>query len=252
VASEPLASAIVVFPGGASGNTAPARVIQGSRTQIRSPWEPVVDDLHKELVVAENAGRAILTFPWDADGDVAPARVIKGPKTGLVRPTGVAVDPERNLIIVLNSAERSPSSGRATGIYVFNRTDNGNVAPRYVIAGSHTGLRSVWHLAVYGGKIYAVAGNGNYVRPYDNGGYLPKKGCTGPPIPPLLVGSESAQVAVWRINDHGDAPPRAIIKGPASDLLAPASIALDPKDGEIFITDGGRNGVLTYRVPQFF
>ena len=59
-------------------------------------------------------------------------------------------------------------------------------------------------------------------------------------------------IALWDINDHGNLPPRAAIKGPTSRLLGPGGVAINPKDGEVYAVDGGSNGVFTYLVPEFF
>jgi len=59
-------------------------------------------------------------------------------------------------------------------------------------------------------------------------------------------------VGVWNITDNGDVPPLAKIKGPFSGLLHPVGLALNPKDGEIYVSDSVRNGVFSFLLPQFF
>ncbi len=264
-ASEPLASSVVAFRGGASGEAAPLAVIQGPKTRLHQPWGLQVDDLHKELVVADFATSSILTYAWDANGDVAPKRVIRGPETGMRGLSGLAVDPERNLIVgatFLGGKRGSRAAGPYSnsfgwgggngGLFIFDRTAQGNVAPRGVIAGPHTGIIAAAQVVVYGGKIFATIDNTKYMPPYDLGGYLPRQGCKGPPLPPLTMGSADNFVGVWNITDNGDVPPMAIIHGPATQLVAPAGIAINPKAGELYITDGGVNGAFTFLVPQFF
>ena len=34
--------------------------------------------------------------------------------------------------------------------------------------------------------------------------------------------------------------------------MHPAGVAIDPKNGEIFVTDGVRNGLFTFLAPNFF
>lgn len=267
VASEPLASSVVVFPGGAHGEVAPSRVIQGPLTQLHQPWAVAVDDTHNELTVADYATSSILVYKLDANGNVAPLRVIGGPKTGMRGLSGVAVDPKQNLIVgatffrrtsglsgagPYSSHFQSGSEVPTGGLFVFNRTDNGDVAPRGVIAGPHTGLIGSTAVAVYGGKIYAVAANFVYTPPYDLGGYAPRKGCTHPPLSPYVEGTDNPFIGVWRITDHGDVPPMAVIHGESTAMIGPTGIALNPKDGEIYVADGGFSGVLSYLVPSFF
>jgi hypothetical protein len=243
LASEPLAAAIVTFPAGAHGEVAPLRVLQGPKTQLHRPFQLEVDDVHKELVVADSVSSRILFYRWDASGNTPPLRYIGGPKTGMYGGViGVAVDPVRNIVVGTASDQHHRGA-----IFVFDRRASGDVAPLGVITGPHTGIKSLWHVAVYNGKIFAVAFNSGYFPPYDRGGFAPTPGCTGPPKPWL---APIGFIGVWNLTDKGDVPPRAYIRGAASDLLHPASIALDPPDGELFTGDGGRNGVFAFQVPQ--
>ena len=59
-------------------------------------------------------------------------------------------------------------------------------------------------------------------------------------------------VGVWDINDNGDVPPRGIIQGPGSYLVHPAGVAIDPKTGEVFVTDGVRKWPVYFSGPRFF
>jgi hypothetical protein len=59
-------------------------------------------------------------------------------------------------------------------------------------------------------------------------------------------------IGIWDILDQGDVAPRAVIKGPASELVHPAGIALNVKDGELYASDSVRNAVFTFLVPEFF
>ncbi len=49
-----------------------------------------------------------------------------------------------------------------------------------------------------------------------------------------------------------DVAPLATIRGPFSGLIHPVGLALNPKDGEIYVSDSVKNGVLSFLVPQFF
>ncbi len=92
-------------------------------------------------------------FPREANGDVAPLRTIRIPTTGLDEVRGVAVDPVRNLLVV------SSRSGKGTtGIFIFNRTDDGDVAPRAIIGGPKSGILRIRQVAVdpEQGKIFVA------------------------------------------------------------------------------------------------
>jgi hypothetical protein len=254
-ASAPLAGAIVVFKGGQQGDQAPIRVIQGDKTRIHDPWELAVDDLHDELDVADVEQAAILVFKRDADGNSRPLRVIRGPKTGMVGTSGVAVDPERNLIVAMTFA--SGGSGGHThrgggGLFIFDRTADGDVAPKGVIRGPRTGIIAGWHVAVHNGRIFASANNLEYRPPYDSGGFAPREGCKGPPMAPLTKPQHVGFIGIWNITDNGDIPPRAIIRGPTTELVEPGGIVLDPNDGELFVTDPVKGGVFGFDVPELF
>ena len=121
---NPFAQAILFFGGGAKGAEAPIRIIQGPKTMLNYSDNVTLDPIHREAYVAQLMNDAILVFRSDADGDVAPVRLIHGPKTKLDRPVRVSVDPVNNLLAVTT----------IQGVWFFNRTDNGDVAPRSIIS----------------------------------------------------------------------------------------------------------------------
>jgi len=240
VVPNALADAILVFRAGANGAEPPIRVIQGPRTQLVTPHSVNLDLDHGEILVGSVTGRSIWVFPRDANGDVAPLRVIKGAKTGLRYVVGLAVDPVTNLLAVANGKE----------ILLFNRTDSGDVAPRAIIAGPKTGIGDEpWQLQIYAGRIFMAASNHLHQSLY--AGVTLKGTYAAVPEDPWLD-PNLGFVGVWNVADRGDTPPRAIIKGPFSGLLHPVGLALNPKHGEIYVSDSVRNGVFAFLVPDFF
>lgn len=160
VAPNPLANAILIFRGGASGAEAPVRVIQGPCTRLLVPHAVSLDLEHHEILVASLTGRSIAVFAWNANGNVAPLRYIHGPKTQLNHVVGIGVDPAKNLMAVANAEE----------VLIFNRTDNGDVAPRAKIAGPHTGIGDEpWEIQMYRGRIFLAASNHLYQNLYSGG-----------------------------------------------------------------------------------
>ena len=113
--------AITVYPLGATGDTAPLRVIEGPQTRLNWPAQMYADEEHQELFVANDADDSILVFRAMDDGDVAPTRIIKGAKTGLRNPTGVFVDSKNQEVVVSNMGNHTAT--------VYPRTANGDVAP---------------------------------------------------------------------------------------------------------------------------
>jgi len=228
VVSVQFAQAIATFRGGAAGEEAPIRLLQGPSTQMRRPDQVAVDPIHNELIVAE--GDAILTFPREANGDAAPIRVIEGPDTQL-RPKGggrgatnsgvssppLAVDPVNNMIVVLvgNSA------------ITYNRTDNGNVKPRTVISGPKTGIGNSRGVAVDPERGWILA----FIQDRDR--------------------SRGASIGVWRHDDNGDVPPRFRIE--AADVLqVPRGLTIEPRNQAVIASDKKTNAILTFSVPEIF
>lgn len=245
-----LAAAVLVFRGGAAGAESPIRVIQGPHTQLVRPHTVAVDEQNDEIIVGDSSGRSVLAFPLNANGDVVPKRVIQGPKTGLLFVVGVAVDPIHDRIVV---ASTSSVAGGRTGLFIFKRTDQGDVVPQAVIAGPHTGIVRPWQLAMDAtkGRIFVAAINNENHPPYEL--EKPRRNLApGMDIPSPWQTGTMGFIGVWDINDNGDAPPRGVIKGPNTFLVHPAGVSYDPKHGEVFATDSVRNGLFSFLARFLF
>src|SRR5207247_10698029 len=162
----PLGAAVVIFRGGANGEEPPIRSIQGPRTGVSRPETVAVDEKNDELIVGDPGDRRVLVYKRDANGDARPLRTIQGPKTKLLQVVGIAVDPNRDVLVV-STYSRLP--GGVTGLLIFGRTDQGDVAPRRVIAGPRSGITRLRQIALDPdtGKIYAAVINNEYLPPYD-------------------------------------------------------------------------------------
>jgi DNA-binding beta-propeller fold protein YncE len=245
-----LGAAVLTFRGSAHGEEPPIRTIQGPNTHLIRPHTLAVDEKNDEIIVADTSSRSLLVFARDADGDAPPKRIIVGPKTGLLFIVGVAVDPLHDRIV---AASASSVKGGTTGLFIFNRTAQGDIAPRGVIAGPRTGIVRPWQLALDPqlGNVFVAAINNENHPPYAL--EMPRKDL--PPdtdLPsPWNTGSPGF-VGMWSIDDNGDVPPRGIIKGAGTFLVHPAGVAIDPQGGEVFVTDGVRNGLFTFLAPKFF
>ena len=227
--ANPFAQAVLTFRGGANGEEAPIRIIQGPRTQL-SGDRLDVDPVHNEIVVP--TGNAILVFPRGASGDVAPIRVIRGPDTQLRNASSVSVDPVNNLIVVglNNTLSVDPKNNGA--LLIFNRTDNGNVKPRGVIRGPKSGIVRINQTDVYPPRKLVVAAS---------------------PGPVYEMEPADAFVGVWSLEDSGDVPPLWKINvGPASTLKKPFGLVLNPKHKELIVSDMRLQSVLTFYFPEIF
>ena len=235
------AFAILTFRGDANGDVAPVRKIFGPSTQLKNPQRLAVDPVHGEIFVPQED--AVLVFPRDANGDVAPIRILKGPKTGFpesnISSSSLAVDPVNNLLIVSATTKSRPGEqerreegvedigGGEGQLLIFNRTDSGNAAPRAVIAGPHTKLRS-GRMSVYPQRGYILVGA--------SGGRSSPEGFVG----------------VWSIRDRGDVPPLWTIGGPNGQLRDIRGVDVDVKNKSVIISDKYLNAVLTYSFPEIF
>ncbi|MBI4483125.1 MAG: hypothetical protein HY652_09565 [Acidobacteria bacterium] len=218
------AQAILTFRGGANGQEAPVRIIHGPRTQMKRPDRLDVDPVHNEILVPD--GDRILVFPREGQGDVAPIRVLRGPATQLRDASAIAVDPVHNLMVVPSRL----GNDRYSSLLIFNRTDQGDVAPRRVIRGPKTDIVRINQIQMYPprGWIVATQPGRSEIEP------------------------EGAFVGIWSINDQGDIPPRWVIGGPKSTLKKPRGVVLDPKNKEVIVADMRLNAVLTYYFPEMF
>jgi DNA-binding beta-propeller fold protein YncE len=219
LAPNPFANAILIFRGGADGQEAPVRVIQGPHTQLNGPQRLDIDTVHREIFVPIGAG--VNVYPLDGNGDVAPIRLLRGPDTQ-IGGGSLAVDPINNLLAV---------AGRDRSIVIFDRTANGNVKPRNIIAGPTAQIDRINQMAIYpAGRLLVIAMPG-------------EQGLMEPPR--VFVG-------MWSLDDNGDVAPKWTITGKATTLKKPFAVALNPEQKEIYVTDMRLNGVMTFSVPEVF
>jgi hypothetical protein len=196
---------IAVFARSAKEDSPPLRAIEGQGSLLgRTMHDIAFDWIHDEIVVTSPLTQAILSFRGAASGEEAPLRVIQGDKTQIkgVGATGkVSIDPVHNEIYIATPDQT---------ILVFNRTDNGNVAPKRVLGGPHTQLslgkqNTDNSVGAAPGNVYG-GGNTPCIRidPIHNLLLAPVLG----------VGAETSSILVFDRTASGDTPPKAIIKGP--------------------------------------
>jgi len=235
--TNPFAQAILTFRGGADGQEAPIRVIQGSKTKLISADTLEIDTIHNEIFVPQ--GDEVLVFPMMADGNVAPIRVLRGgAKAGWRTGGGIAVDPIHNLLVTDGTIEVEGQGYRTTfrlgreSILIFDRLADGDVKPLRVIRGPNTGIHAIRQIQVLpkgGWIVIAQITDGGISEP------------------------EGTFVGVWSTNDNGDVPPRWKIEGKASNVMKkPRGVALDPKHKEVIVSDMRLNAVLTFYFPEIF
>jgi hypothetical protein len=242
---------VVIFRGGAVGEEAPVRTIQGARTGLSRPETVAVDEKNNEIYVGDPGDRRVLVYKRDADGDASPIRTIQGDKTKLLQIVGISVDPVRDLLVV-STYSRLP--GGVTGLLIFKRTDTGNIEPQRVIAGPKTGITRLRQIGLdpATGRIFVAAINNEYLPPYNID--KPREGL--PPdveLPsPWNTGSEGF-IGVWNDEgDNGDVPPHSVIKGRSTGIVHPAGVTFNAADGEVIAPDAVWNGLFTFLKPELF
>ncbi len=223
--TSPLAQAILSFRGGANGDEAPLRVIQGDKTGIKgvgATGKVSIDPVNNEIILA-TPDQTILTFDRLANGNVAPKRILGGNDTQLSlgeQNTGggnvpcIRIDPVHNLLIV-------PVAGRRGGgrILVFDRTAKGNTPPRASIRGP---VRMGNQFEVYGPKRRLITHTDNHIE-------------------------------IWNIPLEGEsteAPKR--IPAPLGRQSNDIGLVLDPIHKEVIIATAAGNNILTFSVPEAF
>jgi hypothetical protein len=236
VVPVPYAQAIITFRGGATGQEAPVRIIQGQKTgEIGSRLD--VDPVHNEIFTYTDT--SVRVYQRDANGDVAPLRVIQGPDTQLKNVYGIAVDPVNNVLLIgLNSGFGTTESNldadekEKGAILIFDRTANGNAKPRAVIRGEKTGIIRINQMQVVPQRkliVVAMPGIRDHMEP------------------------EGAFVGVWSLDDNGDVPPRMKIPtSPRTKLKKPFGVALNFKQKELIVSDMRNQGILVFSLPEIF
>ncbi len=139
---------ILVYPRGAKGDVAPLRVIQGSHTQLESAESLAVDPVHNLIVVGTNTGYrkegaagALLIFNRTDSGNVRPRAVIQGPKSGIIRITQIQVYGPKGWIIATQPGRGNEEEPKGAFVGVWSMQDNGDVPPRWKIAGPKSAIK---------------------------------------------------------------------------------------------------------------
>jgi len=112
---------ITVYRIDAQGDTAPLRIIEGSKTQLDWPATMAYDPAKKEIYLANDADNSVLVFGAEDSGNVAPRRVIKGSRTGIKNPTGIYLDPKNQELWVASMGNHSAT--------VYRMDASGNTPP---------------------------------------------------------------------------------------------------------------------------
>jgi hypothetical protein len=214
VVNQNIGQAVLTYRGGAEGDEAPIRTIQGPKTLLVDPVSVAIDQIHDEIFVFQRgpASRYVVVFDRLAQGDVAPKRVLN------VNAGHGAVDPVNNLLIL---------PGR-DAMLVFDRTAEGDAQPLRRIGGPTSGLRGGRAIEVYPATRKIVVNVGGGGEDSLGGDY----------------------VGVWSLDASGDVGPEWTIgKGILKQMRG---LTLDPANKTVIVSDKYYNGVLTFALPEMF
>jgi hypothetical protein len=142
---------IKVFPGGANGDVAPARIIRAGADMGWRPSRGIGIDYVHNVIATDGTlmgeasrkdtfknpyggGRdAIFIIDRRADGKTKPLRVIRGDKTGIFGIRQMDIYPQNGWILVAQITSGSVSVPKGAFLGVWSIYDNGNVPPRWKI-----------------------------------------------------------------------------------------------------------------------
>ena len=197
--------AVNIYAPGAKGDEAPARQIVGDKTGLNYA-SAITLDSQGNIYVAN--GSSITVYAPSANGNDPPLRTITGSKTGLAIPEGLAVS-SSGILFVANE--------HSNAITAYAAGASGNAAPIATIQGNATRLHGPWGVALdKRDHIYAVSGLGGRTH----------------------IGWNVVEFAA---NANGNQGPMREIKGPATLLHYPVSIAVDAKD-KIYVSNARHDG----------
>ncbi|MBI2817193.1 MAG: hypothetical protein HYX72_09665 [Acidobacteria bacterium] len=235
------AQSVLTFRGGADGQEAPIRTIQGPKTLLENPGTLEIDEVNHEIFVPQPGSENVLVFPLTANGDVAPLRILQGGRKNgwtTARPAGgIAVDPVHKVLVVAGTLTgdevwQSPYGNNRESLLIFDRSAKGDEKPLRVIRGPNTGMHAIRQIQIQATNGWIVVGqmtDGEIAEP------------------------EGTFIGVWSVKDKGDVPPRWKIEGkPSNGILKPRGIAFDPKHKEVITADMRLNAVVTFYFPEIF
>jgi hypothetical protein len=203
-------------------------VIAGQKTLLARDMHDIrYDAVHDEMFVTNPRAQAILVFRGGASGDEPPIRVIQGPHTQLLGPGDIGAlmdhleeDPIHNEIFV--PTQKS--------LLVFNREAQGDAAPIRVIRGSDTQLDGEEAVAV--DPVHDLLIAGTNVSPWEEIG--------GGTIGPRFTYKPGASsLLIFNRTDTGNVKPRAVVRGPRTELTTMNQLRAYPPKGWIFVTQPG-------------
>ena len=136
----PEGGGVVVFDRMANGDVPPKRKLNNAG----SGGGIVVDPVHNLLILGSGGNNrnpgGIRIYDRTASGDTKPLRTISGPKTGIIRALQMQVVPSTGWIAVTQPGESGTFDPGGTFVGFWSINDNGDVPPRWKLAGPKSTL----------------------------------------------------------------------------------------------------------------
>lgn len=215
-----LNSAILAFPFGSSGTTAPVRYIAGSNTGFYRIMSLSLDGAGDIFV--ENTGPSstiqILRFAPGANGNVTPASTLSaGSGSAVYSASGIAALPNGSLYVSNNISAYGSYTGN---VIEFAPGANGNATPIATISGSNTQIGFPYGVDVDAkGNIYVLTSdNGNGQINYSTG----------------LGVLSNPRICVYAAGSNGNVTPIAVIGGSQTQIVEPVALRVAP-DGGVYV-----------------
>ena len=192
-------------------------------------------------MIVDSGDDSVLVFPRTATGNVAPIRKLGGPKTQIRNIYGMTVDSVHNLIVVANRVDLGgrESYGRHPDLQPDRQR-------RRRAARGDRRAEDRHHQDPPGRRRRGA--RPDFRHDQEQLRELRRRGRRPSPWNPDKTGF----IGVWSINDSGDVPPRGVIKGPASGLIWPAGVAINPKNHEVYTIDSVSNALFMFHMPELF
>lgn len=218
--------------------TEPKRVIAGPATGIEFVCGLYVDQPSGDIYAIHADTAAVMqVFSRQASGNSRPTRELH--TGGETRGRGFAVDAVRNELFI--------ASQHNSAVAVWRKEAEGNEPPMRLLQGDRTRLANPTGMAFYQAKDQLFVANHGQVssrrtgqanpenRPLDDDQAVPGSGRFVDP-----------SINVYDRAASGDTPPLRVIQGPKTQLNWPAAIAIDDRNGELFVANDIGNSVLVF------
>jgi DNA-binding beta-propeller fold protein YncE len=179
------------------------RTIIGPSTGLIRPTGVTVDEMNREIYVANDYGNSITVYDVLAAGDAPPKRSIQS--TYFSGPVGLAIDLRHDEIVVASQFYNS--------VATFDRSAAGVTFPKRVISGFATGMTLPQGVALDLANDEILVASSAFQTP--NGG----------------------AILAFRRTDSGDVPPVRRLEGSATQLCNPMSVAIDRITNELVVAN---------------